>query len=346
MDLGLGSVAVKQGARAVDRRRGLELGFQIPCRGPLARVDVLSRLARTADSLGYSVLTISDHIVLPTRSSAPYPYDNSGAFPGGAQQPFIEPIPLAAWLLAITKRIRVAISVLVVPYRNPVVTAKQLATIDAMSGGRLIVGVGVGWWPEEFEAVAAPPFAERGAVTDEYIRLMKTLWTEDAPRFEGKYYRVGDITLFPKPAQKPHPPIWVGGHTEPALRRTAILGDAWHPIGLRGPAGLAPDELEQKLSRIRSLARTAGRDPAAIRVAFRGPLDLWPARGKPPGSAERPLAGPAAKVTDDLRAYAAAGVNTIVFDLMLTEPAAMVAVMRRVAREIRPRLARAPARAR
>jgi probable F420-dependent oxidoreductase len=346
MDLGLGSVAVKQGVRAVDRRRALELGFQVPSRGPLARVDVLSRLARTADSLGYSVLTISDHIVLPTRSSAPYPYDNSGAFPGGAQQPFIEPIPLAAWLLAITKRIRVAISVLVVPYRNPVVTAKQLATIDAMSGGRLIVGVGVGWWPEEFEAVAAPPFAERGAVTDEYIRLMKTLWTEDAPRFDGKYYRVGDITLFPKPVQKPHPPIWVGGHTEPALRRTAVLGDAWHPIGLRGPAGLAPDELAQKLSRIRSLARDAGRDPAAIRVAFRAPLDLWPTRGTPSGAAPRPLAGPAAKVAKDLQAYAAAGVDTVVFDLMLGEPAAMVAVMRRVAREIRPRLARTAARVR
>ena len=331
---------MKQGARAVDRRRGLELGFHLPCRGPLARVDVLTRLARAADTLGYSVLTISDHVVLPTRSSAPYPYDHTGAFPGGAQQPFIEPIPLAAWLLAITKRVRVAISVLVVPYRNPVVTAKQLATIDAMSGGRLIVGVGVGWWPEEFEALHAPPFAERGAVTDEYIRLMKTLWTDDDPRFEGKHYRLGDVTMFPKPVQKPHPPIWVGGHTEPALRRTAVLGDAWHPIGLRGPAGLAPDELAGKLARIRSLARAAGRDPDAIRVAFRGPLDLWPARGKAADPLDRPLAGPVAKVVADLRAYAAAGVDTMIFDFPPADLAAMLALMRRVAREVRPRVAR------
>jgi probable F420-dependent oxidoreductase len=340
MELGLGSVAVKQRGRAQNRRPGLELGFHLPCRGPHARVDVVSRLARTADTLGYSVLTISDHIVLPTHASAPYPYDNSGAFPGGAQQPFIEPIPLAAWLLAITRRIRVAISVLVVPYRNPVVTAKQLATIDAMSGGRLIVGVGVGWWPEEFEAVAAPPFAERGAVTDEYIRLMKTLWTEDDPRHEGKYYRVSDVTLLPKPVSKPHPPIWVGGHTEPALRRTALLGDAWHPIGLRGPAGLAPQELGHKMERIRTLAREGGRDPAAIRVAFRAPLDLWPARGKAPVEAARPLAGPAGKVVTDLRAYQAAGVDTMVFDFPQPEPAAMVTLMRRVAREVRPQLAR------
>ena len=342
-DLGLGSVAVKQGARTADRRRGLELGFHLPCRGPLARIDVLTRLARTADALGYSVVTISDHIVLPTRSSAPYPYDNSGAFPGGAHQPFIEPIPLAAWLLAATRRIRVAISVLVVPYRNPVVTAKQLATIDAMSGGRLTVGVGVGWWPEEFEALAAPPFAERGAVTDEYLRLMKTLWTEDAPRFEGKYYRIGDVTMFPKPVQKPHPPIWVGGHTEAALRRTATLGDAWHPIGLRGSVGLAPEELTQKMVRIRELAGEAARDPASIGAAFRGPLDLWPAPAKVTAGMPRPLAGPPDKVVADLRAYQAAGVDTVIFDFPKPDPTAMVTLMRRVAREVRPRLGRRPA---
>jgi len=287
------------------------------------------------------VVTISDHVVLPTRSSAPYPYDKTGAFPGGSQQEYLEPIALASWILAATRRLRVAISVLVVPYRNPIVTAKQLATIDAISGGRLVVGVGVGWWPEEFEALAAPPFAERGAVTDEYIRLMKTLWAEDDPRFDGKYYRIGDVTMFPKPVQKPHPPIWVGGHTEAALRRTAALGDAWHPIGLRGPVGLAPRDLAEKMERIRILARQAGRDPSGIGVAFRGPLDLWPARGKSTtADTPRPLAGPADKVVEDLRAYQAAGVGTIIFDFPKPDPADMITLMRRVAREVRPRLAR------
>ena len=335
---------MKQGS-ATSGRRGLELGWSLPSRGPLARIDVLTRLARTADALGYSVVTISDHVVLPTHSSAPYPYDKAGAFPGGSQQDYLEPIALAAWLLAATRRLRVAISVLVVPYRNPVVTAKQLATIDAISGGRLVVGVGVGWWPEEFEALAAPPFAERGAVTDEYLRLMKTLWTDDAPRFDGKHYRIADVTMFPKPVHKPHPPIWVGGHTEAALRRTAVLGDAWHPIGLRGPVGLAPGDLAEKMERIRTLARQAGRDPSTIGVAFRGPLDLWPARSKPTTApdASRPLTGPAAKIVEDLRAYQAAGVGTMIFDFMKPDPAAMVALMRRVAREVRPRLARRPA---
>lgn len=331
---------MKQGG-ASSPRRGLELGWSLPSRGPLARVDILTRLAQTADSLGYSVVTISDHVVLPTRSSAPYPYDKAGVFPGGAQQDYLEPIALAAWLLSATRRLRVAISVLVVPYRNPVVTAKQLATIDAISGGRLVVGVGVGWWPEEFDALAAPPFAERGPATDEYLRLMKTLWTENAPHFDGKYYRISDVTMFPKPVQKPHPPIWVGGHTEAALRRTAALGDAWHPIGLRGPVGLGPEDLAQKMDRIRTLARQAGRDPSTIGVAFRGPLDLWPARGKPTSpDASQPLTGPPAKVVADLRAYQAAGVGTVIFDFPKPDPAVMTALMRRVAREVRPRLTR------
>ena len=233
----------------------------------------------TADALGYSVVTISDHVVLPTRSSAPYPYDNPARSPAAPSSrsssrsrspPGSSAIPPAG--------VRVAISVLVVPYRNPVVTAKQLATIDAMSGGRLIVGVGVGWWPEEFEALAAPPFAERGAVTDEYIRLMKTLWTEERSALRGAS-TTGSATsrCCPKPVQKPHPPIWVGGHTEPALRRTALLGDAWHPIGLRGPAGLAPDELAR---RWHGSGPSPGR-PGATRV-----------RSGWPSGAPRPLAGP------------------------------------------------------
>jgi probable F420-dependent oxidoreductase len=338
MELGLGSVAVKQGSTVMGPRRGVELGFSLPSRGPLARVEVVTRLARAADALGFSVLTISDHVVLPTKASAPYPYDSSGTFPGGAHQDYLEPIALAAWLLAATRRVRVGISVLVVPYRNPVVTAKQLATIDVLSGGRLIVGIGVGWWPEEFQALAAPPFAERGAVTDEYVRLMKTLWTADAPSFDGKYYRVADVVMQPKPVQRPHPPIWVGGHSNRALRRTAELADAWHPIGLRGAVGLGPAEMAAAVERLRAFTREAGRDPASIRVAFRAPLDLWPAGAKAPAEPPRPLAGPPAKVAADLRAYRAAGVDTFVFDFPKPDAAAMLTLIRRTAHELRPRL--------
>lgn len=328
--------------------RPVEFGFSLPSRGPLARPELLTRLARTAEALGYACVTVSDHVVLPTRSSAPYPYATSGEFPGGAQQDYQEPLALMGWLLGATRRLRVGVSVLILPYRNPVVTAKQIATLDTLSGGRVIVGAGVGWWPEEFEALAAPPFAERGAVTDEYLRLMKTLWTEDAPRFEGKHYRIADVTMLPKPAQKPHPPIWIGGQTARAIRRTAELADAWHPIGLRGGTGLAPEEMAAKVQELRLATIRAGRDPQAVGVALRAPLDLWPPRGPVPKGADPalPLSGPPAKVVEDVRAYQRAGVRTFVFDFVRQDPRVMVETMRRFAREVRPKVARPPTPAR
>jgi probable F420-dependent oxidoreductase len=288
---------------------------------------------------------VSDHVVIPTRTSAPYPYSRSGQFPGGAHQDYQEPLALMAWLLGQTKHVRVGVTVLVIPYRNPVVTAKQIATMDVLSGGRVIVGAGVGWWPEEFEALAAPPFAERGAVTDEYLRLMKVLWTEEDPRFTGKYYRIGDVIVAPKPVQKPHPPIWIGGHTPRAIRRAAELGDAWHPIGLRETISLGPDELAASVQELRDAARGAGRDPSAVRVALRVPLDLWSARrsGRSAGAdrSPRPLAGPPTKVAADLRAYERAGVDTFVFDLPPTDLESMLDTMTRFATEVRPKVARA-----
>ena len=324
----------------------VEFGFTLPSRGPLARADIVTRLARVADDLRYHVALVSDHVVLPTRASAPYPYHPSGEFPGGSRQDYLEPLIAMGWLLSATRRLKVGVSVLVVPYRNPVVTAKQLATLDALSGGRVIAGIGVGWWPEEFEALASPSFAERGAVTDEYVHLWRTLWTEDVPRFQGKYYRVQDVTLFPKPVQKPGPPIWVGGHTDRAIRRAAELGDVWHPIGLRGGVGLTPPELGEKIGRLRDLTARAGRPAEAVGVAFRAPLDLWPrakqsdagAGGEPP-----PLSGPVDKVVDDIRAYQAVGVRTLTFDFPVPDPKAMVDTMRRFARDVRPRVSRPPA---
>jgi probable F420-dependent oxidoreductase len=341
--MGLGSVAMKSGKAASRGSHPPAFGFNLPNRGPLARPELLRRLAQTADRLRYQVVTVSDHVVLPTRSSGAYPYGKE--FPGGSRQPYLEPLALMGWLLSATRRVRVGVSVLVIPYRNPVVTAKQLATLDVLSGGRVVLGAGVGWWPEEFEALAAPPFAQRGPVTDEYVSLMKELWTRDEPRFTGQHYRLADVMALPRPVQVPHPPIWIGGHTERALRRTAHLGDAWHPIGLRGGVGLAPDELATKVVRLRELTRAAGRDPGAVGVAFRGPLDLWPrarrAAGAPP-TAPAPLSGPPAKVIEDIRAYQRAGVDTLIFDFPVPDPRAMVDLMARFAREVRPKVARRP----
>lgn len=317
----------------------MEFGLSLPSRGPLAKPELIGRLVQKAEALRYSSVFVSDHVVLPTNSRSAYPYHPAGEFPGGARQDYLEPLALLPYLAGQTKRIKLGTSVLIIPYRNPVVTAKQLATLDVLSGGRLILGCGVGWWEEEFRALAAPPFTERGRVTDEYLRLMKTLWTEEAPTFEGRHYRVSGIHFLPKPAQKPHPPLWIGGHTEPALRRVAELGDAWHPIGLRPPALLHPPEYARAVERIREHARAAGRDPGAIALTFRAPLQLWGKR-KPAGE-RATFKGTADEVIADIRGYQAVGIRHFVFDLPAPDLKAMVETMERFAEEVRPKVARA-----
>jgi len=318
----------------------MEFGLSLPVRGPLARPDLIARLAARAEALGYSSLFVSDHVVLPARSRSVYPYHPAGEFPGGFRQDYLEPLALLGYLAGRTRRIRLGTSVLIVPYRNPVVTAKQFATLDVLSGGRLIMGCGVGWLEEEFRALAAPPFAERGRVTDEYLRLMKILWSEDAPKFEGRYFQVSEIHFLPKPRQRPHPPLWIGGHTEAALRRVAELGDAWHPIGLRPPALLHPPEYAGAVARLHGYARAAGRDPGAIALTFRAPLQLWGRRAKSPGEGGL-FKGTADAVARDIQSYQAVGVRHFVFDLPGPDPKAMAETMERFAEEVRPKVARA-----
>ena len=173
---------------------------------------------------------------------------------------------------------------MIVPYRNPLLTAKMLATLDVLSKGRLIVGAGVGWMEEEFELLGTPPFAERGAVTNEYLRAFIELWTQDDPVFEGRYTRFSGLTFLPKPVQKPYPPLWIGGQSRPAIRRAAEIGDAWHPVGAIPATPLEPEELAVNLATLRGFAEGAGRDPSRIQVSMKAPLydASMDAGGNPP----------------------------------------------------------------
>ena len=175
-----------------------------------------------------------------------------------------------AFVAGKTSRLRLVTSVTVVPHRPAVLLAKMLATIDVLSKGRFTFGIGAGWMKEEFEALGLPPFAERGAVTDEYLLACRELWTRDEPRFSGKYVNFANILFAPKPVQKPHPPIWVGGESGPALRRTARLGDAWYPIGTNPQHRLdSMKRFAAGVERLRRLTREAGRDPAQVALAYR-----------------------------------------------------------------------------
>src|SRR5947207_13513559 len=198
----------------------MEFGFSLPGRGPLAGAETILKLATKAESLRFSSLFVTDHVVLPaSMARSTYPYSTTGQLPGGAAQDYLEPLVTMGWLARVTSRIRLGTSVLVVPYRNPLLVAKMLATIDRLSGGRVILGAGVGWLREEFEALGAPPFEERGRVTEDYIKLMRAAWTTDPVSYEGKHYSVRDVHVLPKPVQRGGIPAWTGGHTGAAPRR-------------------------------------------------------------------------------------------------------------------------------
>jgi probable F420-dependent oxidoreductase len=238
-------------------------------------------------------------------------------------------LTLAAWLAAVTARVRLVLAVLVVPHRPAVLAAKQLATIDVLSGGRLTVGIGAGWLKAEFDAVVTTPFAERGAVTDEYVAAFRTLWTEKKPTIAGRYVHYDGLLLEPKPVQEPHPPIWVGGESGPSLRRAARLGDAWYPIGSNNAHLL--DSLPRYragIERLRQATEAAGRKRDAVALTY---------RVKRTGDAVPPLAsdgerrlfsGSDAAIIDDIRALRDLGVTAIDFDFERPEESAVIAEMR------------------
>jgi probable F420-dependent oxidoreductase len=319
----------------------VEFGFALPGRGPLAKPDVALRLATRADALRYDSVFVTDHVVLPaSMARSVYPYSTTGQLAGGPAQDYLEPLAMLGCLAHATKRIRIGTSVLIIPYRNPLVTAKTLATIDQLSRGRVTLGAGVGWLREEFEALAAPPFAERGAVTDEYLALMRRAWTTDPVGFEGRYYAIRDVHVLPKPAQRGGIPVWIGGHTDAALKRAGTLGDGWHPIGLRPPALLLPDEYAAKAKQVHAWAQRAGRDPRRITLTFRCPMDVRSKRAKAAAGDRPPFQGTADEVLGDIRAYQATGVSHFVFDPVVPELGRVLANMERFADEVRPKIKR------
>jgi probable F420-dependent oxidoreductase len=311
-------------------------GWSLQGRGQLAGREAISTLARRAEALGYDSVWVTDRLLIPTARTTAYPYSETGAFPLGPDEPWLEALTAVTYLATITERIRVGTSVLVIPYRNPLHTARALATADYLAGGRVVLGAGIGWWREEFEALGVP-FEDRAARTLEYLRVIKAAWTQPRLTFEGRFVRVAEAGgLLPRPVQRPHIPIWIGGHTDGALRRVVAVGDGWHPLGLRPPVALHPPELAARARRLAELARAAGRDPASITIAFKGPLrfDDAAAAGRPP------LTGSPARIADDLRAYVEAGVRHFVLDFSVPTVPAMLEVLERFAGEVRERVQR------
>ena len=253
----------------------MEYGFYLPSGGLAAQPDNLASIARQGDRLGFFCMVMPDHVVQPRTVESQYPYSVTGDIQQAhltASDERLEQITTLAYLAGITDHIKLVTSVMIIPYRNPILTAKMLSTLDMLSKGRLILGAGVGWMEEEFELLDTEPFAERGAVTNEYLRAFIELWTNDNPTFEGKYVNFSNITFLPKPVQKPYPPIWIGGQSKPAIRRAAQIGNAWHPVGAIPAAPLEPEELAENLVLLHDYAEKAGRDPSHNQVSVKAPL--------------------------------------------------------------------------
>ncbi|MEW6267692.1 MAG: LLM class F420-dependent oxidoreductase [Thermodesulfobacteriota bacterium] len=287
--------------------RALRFGVALPNYGPLANAANLARLARRAEARGIDSVWVADHLVAPVEVASVYPFDRSPRpKPGdmGVIEEFYEPLTTLAFLAGATERIRLGVSVYVVPYRNPVVTAKTIATLDALSGGRVIFGVGVGWLREEFTALGQDA-RHRGRVTDEYLEVCRRLWRDDVASFAGQHYVLPAVRTGPKPAQRPWPPIWVGGNSRAARERAVALGDGLHLIDL------TPEEVAPQVAEVRTALARAGRDPARFVVSLRKGVLVR----DDDGDDDRPLYGTPAKIRRDVAAYADAGVEYLVSNL-------------------------------
>src|SRR5437868_13850861 len=313
----------------------MQIGFNLPLSGALAAPEILVRLAVEGEAMGFDYIALSDHIVEPRDIHARYPYSETGEFPKGSRGERHEQLATMAYIAGKTSRIRFLTSVMVVPHRPAVLTAKFLATIDVLSGGRVMVGVGAGWLEEEFEAIGAPPFAERGKVTDEYLAAFRELWTKPEPRFDGRFVNFANVIFEPKPVQKPHPPLWVGGESGPALRRAAKLGDGWYPIGTNPTHPLNTlARYRAGVARLRKLTGEAGRDPASVALAYRVHRHGDLVSAKADDGEKHLFSGGAADIAEDLRAMRELGVAAVDFSFPGATADAVLASMRQFHEEV------------
>jgi len=312
----------------------MRYGFYLPTRGPLSEPDALAELVQAGEEMGFRSVVIADHIVFPVDFTSAYPYSVDGGFPGAGDS--LEQLALMSFVAGVTSRLRLVTSVMILPHRNPLTTAKMLASIDVLSKGRVTVGVGVGWLREEFEALAAPPFEARGRASNEYLEIFKKCWTEDPVAHDGEFYSFPPLRCVPHPVQKPHPPIWIGGHSKAALRRTAKYGDGWHPVGATAATPLPPNEFAGLLDELKRLTEAEGRDFAALTVCLKAPS--YDPDKLPAGAERLYFTGEAGQVAEDLETYRALGVGEVIFDFRKPELGETLDGMRRFMADVAPQV--------
>lgn len=295
----------------------MKIGFMLPMFGAMATRGNMVAMAQLAEQRGFESIWAPDHVIMPTRIETTYPYTKSGRYIADPKGDHLEPYTSIAFVAGCTKRVRLGFTVIVAPYRNPVEQAKMLASIDVLSNGRLIVGVGAGWLNEEFEALGVPT-ARKWPRTDEYIRIWKELWTAEEPSFEGEFHSFSHVQCRPQPLQKPHPPITIGGNGLSCFKRVVALGDGWQVVSE------APDDvygtggtLASALATLHRMSEEAGRDPKTIQVTA------------------VIIAGTAEGVLRDIPQYEKLGVTRLILDFpsFVSDPSEMASILEAIAAE-------------
>ncbi len=271
--------------------------------GPFSRPELFGQLAREAEDFGFESIWTVEHVVVP-QPHTPYPGSKDGQMPGGDDVAIPDPLIPLGYAAALTSRIKLATGIVILPQRHPLYLAKQLATIDLLSHGRMILGIGSGWMKEEFDAVGVD-FHRRGAITDEAIQAMRAVWNDNPASFHGKHFHFHDVKSLPKPVQSGGGPIHVGGHSAAAARRAGRFGDGFFPTIVD------PAKLKAIFATVREEAKRAGRNPDAIEFTAMGAAKL-----------------------DAVRAAEDAGVRRVVFGPPASDPAKLRAGLERIANDI------------
>src|SRR5262245_58651042 len=297
----------------------MDIGCHLPTQGPLANGEALVAFCRAAESRRIASLWVSDHVIFPRHVPPGYP---GGRFPHPPDKEYLEPVAVLSAAAVVTQQAKLGASVFILGHRHPVVMAKLLTSIDALSNGRLICGVGVGWWKDELEILGVP-FHARGRQADEILRVFKALWTQQNPSHEGEFYKFRDLGFAPKPVQKPMPPIWVGGDSPGAFRRVATLGDGWHATSK------TPTQFAEALGRLRKATDEARRAFSSIELSLRfGLTDDLIKQGVP-------------AIVDTLAQYKKLGLKHVVLEFRRDDLGRMLEILDLVTRDVRPAVNRA-----
>ena len=286
----------------------MKLGVFLPVSGRAAVPEVLTEAARQAETLGFDSVWAAERLVNPWEMTTRYPYKANDQWFVPPESPFLETLSVLTFLAGVTTTVSLGASVIVLPYRHPLFTARVATSIDTLSKGRLILGVGIGWMPEEFDALGVP-FKDRAGMSEEQLQIFDLLWTQERPSFEGRYYRFDPVAVNPRPVQQPRFPIWIGGESEAAQRRAARHGDAWFSYFVK----ITAEDLAARFGQIRQWATEAGRDPAAVSMCCVRPIEVTDA---PVPQEPDSLRGTPEQLVEALRPYQAHGVEHMALQFM------------------------------